>query len=107
MDSRASHRRARGQPAAYFIFTAIAWLAALAYKMMLARNVRHARRISRTCGAFLALFLAAGSFFLGQPQVFPASVRDSGLLPIPVLLIFVLMFFWLLRVRFSQRYRRA
>ena len=54
----------------------------------------------------VALFLAAISLFIGQSQVFPEPLRNSGLLPIPVLLVLVLMFYWLVRVLFTQWYRR-
>jgi hypothetical protein len=75
---------------------------------MMARGLQGARRIARHLWRMcFALFIAAGSFFLGQAQVFPEPIRKSGLLPIPVLLVLLLMFFWLVRVRFTQRYRRA
>ena len=54
-----------------------------------------------------ALFLASISLFLGQSQVFPEPLRNSGLLPIPVLLVLLLMFYWLVRVLFTQWYRRV
>lgn len=99
-----------GQPAApAFIFGAVALLAALGdMRMMLARGLHGARRIARHLWRMcFALFIAAASFFLGQPQVFPKFARDSGLLPIPVLVILALMLYWLARVRFTQRYRRV
>jgi hypothetical protein len=41
-----------------------------------------------------------GSFFLGQPQVFPDWLRQStGLRALPVLLVLAAMVFWLVRVR--------
>jgi hypothetical protein len=48
-----------------------------------------------------ALFLAAISLFIGQSQAFPEPLRNSGLLPIPVLLVLLLMFYWLVRVLFT------
>jgi hypothetical protein len=65
---------------------------------------RIARHLWRMC---FALYIATASFFLGQSQVFPKAVRSSGLLPVPVLLVIGIMLFWLARVRFSPRYRRA
>jgi hypothetical protein len=50
----------------------------------------------------VALLIAAFSFFLGQPQVFPASVRGSALLYIPEIAVLGLMIFWLVRVRFTH-----
>jgi hypothetical protein len=91
-----------------FIFGAVALLATLGDLRMMARGLQGARRIARHLWRMcFALFIAAGSFFLGQAQVFPEPIRKSGLLPIPVLLVLLLMFFWLVRVRFTQRYRRA
>jgi len=54
-----------------------------------------------------ALFIAAGSFFLGQQQVFPVSVRGSPLLLVPVLAVLALMLFWLCRVRFTSAYKKS
>jgi hypothetical protein len=53
-----------------------------------------------------ALWIAASSFFIGQPQVFPDWLHKTGLLFVPSLLIIVLMFFWLIRVLFTNAYRR-
>jgi hypothetical protein len=51
------------------------------------------------------LFIATGSFFLGQQQVFPAFLRGSIFLTVLALLPFLLMIYWLFRVRFSKAYR--
>jgi uncharacterized membrane protein len=93
----------------YFIFGTVALLAAaLDLRMLLARGVegphRLARHLWRMC---FALFLAAASFFLGQAQLFPESIRNFALLAIPVLLILLLMLYWLGRVLFTRRYGRA
>jgi len=60
---------------------------------------RIARHLWRMC---MALFIAAGSFFLGQQQVMPAYMRGSSLLFVPELAVIGLMFFWLIRVRFTH-----
>ena len=60
------------------------------------RIVRH---LWRMC---FGLFIATGSFFLGQQQVFPAFVRGSNALFVPAILPLVLMIFWLIRVRFKN-----
>lgn len=99
-----------GQPAAPgFIFGAVAFLAMLGdIHMLLARGITWAHRIARHLWRMcFALFISAASFFLGQAQVFPETVRNSGLLAIPVLLVFLLMLYWLVRVLSTQRYRRA
>jgi uncharacterized membrane protein len=59
-------------------------------------TARLRRHLWRMC---LALFIATGSFFLGQAQVFPAPVRDSGLLAVPVFAVLAAMLYWLWRVR--------
>lgn len=61
---------------------------------------RIARHLWRMC---FALFVATGSFFLGQMDVLPSALRVLPLLlvlgfaPLPLLL------FWLVRVRYSRR----
>jgi hypothetical protein len=57
-----------------------------------------------------AMFIATASFFLGPSQRLPAPLRGSPLRPVPVLLVVVLMFYWLARVRFgwtAQAHPRA
>jgi uncharacterized membrane protein len=51
------------------------------------------------------LFIATGSFFLGQQQVFPAFLRGSIFLTGLALLPFPLMIYWLIRVRFKNAYK--
>jgi uncharacterized membrane protein len=63
------------------------------------RIIRH---LWRMC---FGLFIATGSFFLGQQQVFPAFLRGSIFLTVLALLPFPLMIYWLLRVRFSKAYK--
>lgn len=65
---------------------------------------RIARHLWRMC---FALFVASGSFFLGQAQVFPKPIRIYPLLAIPALLPLLLLLYWLARVRFTQWYRRS
>ena len=47
------------------------------------------------------------SFFLGQSQVFPYAVRRTGLLVVPGILVAVLLIFWLIRVLFTNTYKRV
>ena len=51
------------------------------------------------------LFIATGSFFLGQQQVFLAFLRGSIFLMTLALLPFPLMIYRLFRVRFGKAYR--
>jgi len=87
-----------------FIFGAVALLAALGdARMLLVQNIPWAHRIARHLWRMcFALFIAAGSFFLGQSDEFPESLRIMPLLCTPVLLVLLLMFYWLARVLFTQ-----
>jgi uncharacterized membrane protein len=97
-----------GYPAAaYFIFGSMALLFAAGDVRMLVRGgvsgtQRVARHLRRMC---VGLFIATGSFFLGQQQVFPAALRKTNLLFIPAILPLLLMIFWLVRVRFKNAYQ--
>jgi hypothetical protein len=99
---------AEGQPTLlYTIFGAVALLGTFGDIRVLTRGIQGAHRIARHLWRMcVALFLAAISLFIGQSQVFPEPLRNSGLLPIPVLLVLLLMFYWLVRVLFTQWYRR-
>jgi uncharacterized membrane protein len=100
---------ADGQPTViYIIFGAVALLATLGDLRMMTQGIQGAHRIARHLWRMcFALLLASISLFLGQAQVFPEPLRNSGLLPIPVLLVLFLMFYWLVRVLFTQWYRRV
>jgi uncharacterized membrane protein len=94
--------------AMYFIMGAIPLLAAVGDIRVLVRGGisgkhRLARHLWRMC---FGLFIASGSFFLGQQQVFPESWRGSPLFFIPALLPLVLLIFWLCRVLFTSAYRK-
>jgi hypothetical protein len=65
---------------------------------------RIARHLWRMCFAF---FIATGSFFLGQQDVLPASVRGSPVLFVLAFAPFAVMAFWLVRVRIGKRFRPA
>ena len=93
----------------YFMFGMVALLATLGdLRVILAKGIQGAPRIARHLWRMcFALLLAAISLFMGQAQVFPEPLRNSGLLPIPVLLVLLLMFYWLVRVLFTRWYRRV
>jgi hypothetical protein len=89
---------------AALVFGLIAAFAAIGDARMLARGgvsgvQRIARHLWRMC---LALFIAAGSLFGGQQQVFPAWMRGWLLATVPVLAVFGVMIYWLIRVRWSK-----
>jgi uncharacterized membrane protein len=98
-----------GVPSAMlFLFGTVALLAALGdVRMMRAGGLQGAQRIARHLWRMcFSLFIASGSFFLGQAKVIPKPIRILPLLAIPALLPLVLMFYWLARVRFTKWYRR-
>jgi uncharacterized membrane protein len=99
-----------GYPAVfYFIWASVVLFSAAGDVRMLMRGgvfgaqriVRHLWRMS------FALFIASGSFFLGQQQVFPASLRGAKVWFVPAFLPLILMIFWLLRVWFTNEYKRT
>lgn len=90
-----------------FVFGSILLLAAFGDVRMLARGgisgrPRIVRHLWRMC---VGLFIATGSFFLGQPQVFPPALRGSVYLIVPAVLPIPLLIFWLVRVRFRNAYK--
>ncbi|HEU0283903.1 MAG TPA: DUF2306 domain-containing protein [Sphingomicrobium sp.] len=60
---------------------------------------RIARHLWRMCFAF---FIATGSFFIGQQDVLPESVRGSAILFVLGFAPFAVMAWWLVRVRFAK-----
>ena len=95
----------------YFFLSGMAALAAfgdvtLLWRRRISDRFRIARHLWRMCFGF---FIAAGSAFTGPgASAFPESVRQSGVLSLPELLIFVLMLFWLTQtVFFSHKARVA
>ncbi len=96
-----------GAPAAMsFLFGGVLLLAAFGDVRVLIRGgisgrPRIVRHLWRMC---FGLFIATGSFFLGQPQVFPVWLRGSIYLIVPALLPLPLMIYWLVRVRFKNAY---
>ncbi|AHG92349.1 hypothetical protein J421_4814 (plasmid) [Gemmatirosa kalamazoonensis] len=100
-DAAAHGLRARdGVPVrVFFIFGAIALACGIADARMLRRGgVRGTARLIRHLWR-IALFIAAGSFFLGQAKVIPKPLRVPELLAVPALLPLVVMLWWLWRVR--------
>jgi len=94
-------------PPPHFVFAAAATLAAaLDLRMILRGGVFGAQRIARHLWRMcVALLIATTSFFLGQPQVFPASVRGSPLLFVPEIVVLGLLIFWLIRVLFTNWFK--
>jgi hypothetical protein len=93
-----------------FVFAGGAALAAAGdLAMIVRRGISGTRRLTRHLWRMcVALLIGATSFFLGQPQFFPASLRGSFILFVPEIAILGLPVFWLIRLRFasSEMYTR-
>lgn len=89
----------------YFFLAGMAGLGAIGdalafVRKRLSQRHRIARHLWRMCFGF---FIAAGSAFTGPgAEAFPEALRESGLLSLPELVIFVLMLFWLARTLFFR-----
>ena len=98
-----------GVPAGMMFFLGtVALLAALGdIRMMRAGGLQGAQRIARHLWRMcFSLFIASGSFFLGQAKVIPKPIRIFPVLAFLALLPLALMLYWLVRVRFTKWYRR-
>jgi hypothetical protein len=92
---------------AFFMGTVLLLAAAGDLRMLLRGGVfglqRIVRHLWRMC---LGLFIASGSFFLGQgSKIFPSLLKDSPWMMIPAFLPLAVLVFWLFRVRLAQRYK--
>lgn len=63
------------------------------------RIARHLWRMS------FAMLVATGAYFAGQPEFVPAILRETKLNFVPTIAVLVLLFFWLVRVRFTRWWR--
>jgi len=94
----------------YFAFGGIAILAAaLDLSVVARRGLSGRQRIARHLWRMsFALLIGSIAFFVGQgAKIFPAAVRETNLLPLPVLLVAVLLLYWLVRVLFTRWYKPA
>ena len=93
----------------FYAFAVVAALAALADLSVIMRGgvagaQRIARHLWRMCSA---LFLGTLAFFVGQgAKVFPTWIRETGLLPAPLLIVLAIMLFWLVRVLMTNWYAK-
>ena len=91
--------------ATVYVFAVISGLSATADLTMIRRGgLRGVPRVARhlwRMGA--ALFVATGSFFFGQAELLPATVRATVLPTVLGLAPLVLMAFWIVRVRLPHR----
>jgi uncharacterized membrane protein len=97
--------RLDGYPAPlYFTVAGIAAFFAWGDLRMIRRGgLAGTRRLARHVGRMgFALFLAAGSFFLGQQKVMPAFMHGSPVLLVLGLAPLGLTIFWLIRIRIGR-----
>lgn len=88
---------------AYFMFGVVGSIAGLLDARLLwvgqlpgrQRLVRHLWRMG------YAMWIATMSFFLGQADEFPAAVRATGVLSLPVLAVTLTLLYWLARAAFA------
>lgn len=106
---QAPGRSLGGIPAvAILVFASVAVLAAFGDVRVLrrgqlegpARLLRHLVRVS------LAMWIAVSSFFLGQADEFPAVVRASGVLSVPVLAVTATVLYWVVKQAIAVRRHR-
>ncbi|OYX00170.1 MAG: hypothetical protein B7Z12_16660 [Caulobacter vibrioides] len=95
-------------PQAFLLFTIAGVFAAAGeahalLRKQLSRTSRIARHLWRMC---FSLFIASGSFFLGQQQVFPKALQDSALLYAAALAPLAILLFWLGKVYVDDLRRR-
>ncbi len=95
-------------PQAFLLFTVAGVFAAAGeahalLRKQLSRTSRIARHLWRMC---FSLFIASGSFFLGQQQVFPKALQDSAVLYVAALAPLPILLFWLGKVYVDEALRR-
>lgn len=90
-----------------FVFGVIALSASLSdLRMLRAGGIQGVRRLARHLWRMcFALFIASASFFLGQSDKFPESLRIMPLLLVLALAPVALLLYWLWRVRLRKSFR--
>jgi hypothetical protein len=99
-------------PQTLLVFGSISLIcAALDLRLIHAGQIVGAQRIVRHLWRMcFAMLIATGSFFTGQTQAFPAIVRKTTvlglpILVIPVLLVLVITLYWLTKMLFRRKQR--
>ncbi len=94
-------------PQVFYIFLTVSAIAALSdLKLIVRRGVAGAERVARHVWRMcFGLFVASGSLFLGQAQIFPDWIRHTHVLPYLALAPLPFLLFWMFYVRLSKRYR--
>jgi uncharacterized membrane protein len=91
----------------YFVIAGFAaFMGALDLRVITKGGLSGAARISRHLWRMCyALFLAAGSFFLGQQKVMPVWMHGAWYLYVLGLAPLAFMIFWLIRVRIGKQFK--
>lgn len=91
-------------PQAFYLFMIVGGVAAATdLKVILRGGIAGAPRIARHLWRMcVGLFIAAGSFFLGQQQMLPSFMRGTLWQFAPVLAPLLFMLYWLVRVRLTN-----
>jgi uncharacterized membrane protein len=94
-------------PESFYLFMTLGTIAALSdLNVLLRGEISGARRVARHLWRMcVSFFIAAGSFFLGQPKFVPAFLKETGLVFAPVLLPFLVLGFWMIKVRLTRWWR--
>lgn len=108
-DPNSSLNASAPSPAVFFVFAAISALAAaLDFRVIRRGGLTGAPRIARHAWRMcLGLFIATGSFFLGQQKVMPVWMRGSPILLALGFAPLVLLAFWLIRIRFTNAFKQS
>lgn len=93
-------------PQGFYIFVLVSTIAVLGdLKVVLRRGISGAQRVARHVWRMcFGLFVATGSLFLGQMQIFPEWLRETPVLYVAALAPLPFLLFWMLHVRLSRRY---
>jgi hypothetical protein len=91
-----------------FFMGTVVLLAAAGDVRMLVRGISGTQRIARHLWRMcFGLFFASGSIFIARPHLFPAWLSTTHILLLLGVLPLILMIFWLVRVRFTNAYKRG
>jgi uncharacterized membrane protein len=91
-------------PQAFYIFMALGGLGAIGdVRLFVTGGLSGRPRLGRHLWRMsAALFIASGSFFLGQQRVMPIWMRGSVWLFVPALAPLAVMVYWLVRIRLAK-----
>ena len=92
-------------PIAFYAAAAlIATTAAADLSVILRGGISGGQRLARHLWRLgVALLVAEGSFFLGQPRIFPPAFRDTPIMFVPVVATLAYMAYWLVKLLSRRR----